>query len=447
MRSFILLFFLCLPFCWLVGQNEGLEKRILIKKDSVSFYSFNKKGVTEYTILPSKKLTETFTKYSNPFPVELKNTTLEALSYVVSKSGTVYFLYPGGGLLFKYIDGVFERIDESFAFRNQFSGYFFELNNELYLLGGYGYWQSNSLLTRFSFETRSWELVPTTGQGPSFGVNAGSFVLDNNTLYVFDFYHRINDTSEKNNSLFTLDLDKMVWVKKGNLNSVFYNDIERKNFEIIIPFKNSLFQKSINDSQLRIISPANNQLSFYNASDLHNINSLAVIVGGNIVYPVLSADREYETLTVKSLYENIVLQNEEVLTNDFVLLKDYFIYVAGFSFLLIFLTFIKFNKEGIFFFVDENGLNGLNNTLLINKDERFLLELISKNKKIDNSDVLNYFKDSKISLDASVKRKNKVIDDLNRKALEAFQVVLILKQSSKSDSRQVVYYLNSEIEM
>ena len=447
MRSFILLFFLCLPFCWLVGQNEGLEKRILIKKDSVSFYSFNKKGVTEYTILPSKKLTETFTKYSNPFPVELKNTTLEALSYVVSKSGAVYFLYPGGGLLFKYIDGVFERIDESFAFRNQFSGYFFELNNELYLLGGYGYWQSNSLLTRFSFETRSWELVPTTGQGPRFGVNAGSFVLDNNTLYVFDFYHRIYDTSEKNNSLFTLDLDKMVWVKKGNLNSIFYNDIERKNFEIIIPFENSLFQKSINDSQLRIITPTNNQLSFYNASDLHNINSLAVIVGENIVYPVLSADREYETLTVKGLYENIVLQNEEVLTNDFVLLKDYFIYVAGFSFLLIFLTFIKFNKEGVFFFVDENGLNGLNNTLSINKDERFILELISKNKKVDNSDVLNYFKNSAISLDASVKRKNKAIDDLNRKALETFQVVLILKQSSKSDSRQVVYCLNSEIEM
>ena len=244
MRSFILLFFLCLPFCWLIGQNEGLEKRILVKKDSVSFYSFNKKSVTEYTILPSKKLTETVTKYSNPFPVELKNTALMALSYVVSKSGAVYFLYPGGGLLFKYIDGVFERIDESFAFRNQFSGYFFELNNELYLLGGYGYWQSNSLLTRFSFETRSWELVPTTGQGPSFGVNAGSFVLDNNTLYVFDFYHRIYDTSEKNNSLFTLDLDKKVWVKKGNLNSVFYNDIERKNFEIIIPFENSLFQKA-----------------------------------------------------------------------------------------------------------------------------------------------------------------------------------------------------------
>ena len=314
-------------------------------------------------------------------------------------------------------------------------------------MGGYGYWQSNSLLTRFSFETRSWELVPTTGQGPSFGVNAGSFVLDNNTLYVFDFYHRISDTSEKNNSLFTLDLDKKVWVKKGNLNSVFYNDIERKNFEVIIPFENSLFQKSINDSQLRIITPKNNQLSFYEANDLHNINSLAVIVGGNVVYPVLSADREYETLTVKGLYENIVLQDEEVLTNDFVLLKGYFIYVAGFSFLLIFLTFIKFNKEGVFFFVDENGLNGLNNTLLINKDERFILELISKNKKVDNSDVLNYFKDSKISLDASVKRKNKVIDDLNRKALETFQVVLILKRSSKSDSRQVVYYLNSEIEM
>ena len=71
----------------------------------------------------------------------------------------------------------------------------------------------------------------------------------------------------------------------------------------------------------------------------------------------------------------------------------------------------------------------------------------SKGRKIDNSFVLNYFKNSETGSDASVKRKNKVIDELNRKALEKFEIALIVKQSGKTDSRQVIYCLNPKIEI
>ena len=101
------------------------------------------------------------------------------------------------------------------------------------------------------------------------------------------------------------------------------------------------------------------------------------------------------------------------------------------------------------FFLSENSLSGLNKTMLINKDEKFMLEILvnAKERTIDNSFVLSYFKNSKISNDASVKRKNKVIDELNRKALEKFEIVLIIKKSGKPDSRQVVYYLNPKVEI
>ena len=94
-------------------------------------------------------------------------------------------------------------------------------------------------------------------------------------------------------------------------------------------------------------------------------------------------------------------------------------------------------------------MSGLNKTIPIDKDERFVLELIlkAKERKIDNSLLLNYFKNSKISNDASVKRKNKVIQELNQKALEKFEIVLIVKQSGKTDFRQVVYCLNPKIEI
>ena len=136
MKIFKILFFLCMSFNWLNSQVSDDGIKLLVSKDSVSFYAFNKIGVTEYTILESKKLSKKYIKYSKPFPEELKNTELGALSSVYSSDGSVYFLYPGGGILFKYLNGVFERIDESFAYRNQFSGHFFEYKKELYLLAG-----------------------------------------------------------------------------------------------------------------------------------------------------------------------------------------------------------------------------------------------------------------------------------------------------------------------
>ena len=109
--------------------------------------------------------------------------------------------------MFKYKDGAIKRVDASFAHRNQFSGYFFKYKNEIYLLGGYGYWKSKSLLTKFNFETKNWDYVTTIGQNPVSGINAGSFVQEKNMLYVFDFYSKTRvDNDIQNNNLYMLDL-------------------------------------------------------------------------------------------------------------------------------------------------------------------------------------------------------------------------------------------------
>ena len=448
MRLLIFLFCTTLSF-GLFGQAKRWDGELLVTKDSISFYSFDKKGVSEYVLLPSKLLKQKHTYYSKPLPLELKGLNFKALSAIVYENNEVYFLYPGGGILFKYFDGVFERVDESFAHRNQFSGYFFKYKKELFVLGGYGYWRSNSLLTKFNFETKDWDYVSAFGKTPSFGVNAGSFVLNNNLLYVFDFWNRIDDKDIKNNSLYILNLENFNWTKKGMLNTSFYSDILKKSHQVNAEYKNSLFQKNIKDGLLKIISPSENKLEFFGSSSLDNITKNAIIVGSNIVYPVLSADREYQTLTIKGLEENLVFQSEEYLTNDFDLFITYFVYAAVFCVVLIGITFFKFKKEKFVFFISDNRLNGLNKSVQLNEDEKFVLELISKTKdrQIENSFVLNYFKNSKISIDASVKRKNKTIDGLNRKVMERFEVVLINKRVNKNDSRQFVYSLNPYIDL
>ena len=69
----------------------------------------------------------------------------------------IYFLYPGGGIVYKYINGSIVRIDDSFAHRNQFSGFFFSYNEELYLLAVMA---TGPLKTSYKIQFSIWQLGP-----------------------------------------------------------------------------------------------------------------------------------------------------------------------------------------------------------------------------------------------------------------------------------------------
>ena len=161
----------------------------------------------------------------------------------------------------------------------------------------------------------------------------------------------------------------------------------------------------------------------------------------------MTADRGSETLIVKDFNDGLILESEAYLTNDYDLFMSYFLIVLLFCFLLVGFTFLKFKRNTVYFVVNENTLIGLNKSMNISKEERFVIELLSnsKNSQVDNVFFLNYFKQPELSEDANIKRKNKAINDLNVKFKEIFQLELIMKSAKQSDSRQVVYRLNPKI--
>ena len=443
-----LLFLFSSLFCLVLFSQENLPSgQLLIAKDSISFYSFVKTGVYEFTI-QNNGLNKVFSEYSSPLPSEIKNIPLRDLKGIVSDDGVVYFLYPGGGLLFEYRDNHIIRIDESFPHRNQFSGHFFTNKNIPYLMGGYGYWRSNSLLTKFNFQTKEWDYIETRGQVPELGINEGSFVVENNILYVFDFYQKIGDVDVKNNNTYELNLSSLKWEKKGSLNRLFYDDINRKILDITIPFGSTKFlQKNLDSKKLLVVEPSKNSVKTYINENLVQVRRNAIYVGGKIIYTSLTADRAYETLIIKDFNDGLILDSEAYLTNDYDLFMSYFLVVLLFCFLLVGLTFLKFKRDTFYFVVNENTLIGLNKSMNISKEERFVIRLLSssKNSEVDNVFFLNYFKQPELSKDANIKRKNKAINDLNAKFKEVFQLELIIKSTKQSDSRQVVYRLNPKI--
>ena len=443
-----LLFLFSSLFCLISFSQENLPSgQLLITKDSLSFYSFTKTGVYEFTI-QNNGLNKVFIEYSNPLPSEIKNIPLRDLKGAVSNDGRVYFLYPGGGLLFEYRDNRILRIDESFPHRNQFSGHFFIYKNILYLMGGYGYWRSNSLLTKFNFQTKEWDYIETRGQVPELGVNSGSFVVEGDVLYVFDFYQKIDDVDVKNNNTYELNLNSLRWEKKGSLNRLFYDNINRKTLEITIPFGSTKFlQKNLLSKSLIVIEPSKNSVKNYINENLTQVKRNAISVGDKIVYTSLTADRAYETLIVKDFYDGLALESEAFLTNDYDLFMSYFLVVLLFCLMLVGFTFLKFKRDTVYFVINNNTLSGINKSMNMSNDERFIIELLSnsKNNQVDNVFFLNYFKKPELSEDANIKRKNKVINDLNFKFEETFNLKLIMKTTKQSDSRQVAYGLNPKI--
>ena len=443
-----LLFLFSSLFCLVLFSQENLPSgQLLIVKDSVSFYSFNKTGVYEFTFR-NDGLDKVFYEYTKPLPSEIKNFPMSSLEAVISNNGMVYFLYPGGGLLFEYRNNTITRIDESFPHRNQFSGHFFIYKNAPYLLGGYGYWKSNSLLTKFNFQTKEWDYIETRGQVPELGINAGSFVIENDVLYVFDFYQKRRDEDIKNNNTYEFNLSSLKWEKKGSLNRLFYDNLNRKVLNITIPFgSEKVLQKNLDSKNLIVIEPSKNTVKTYVNENLVQVTRNAINVGDKIVYTRLTADRGSETLIVKDFNDGLILESEAYLTNDYDLFMSYFLVVLLFCFLLVGFTFLKFKRDTVYFVVNENTLIGLNKSMNISKEERFVIELLSnsKNGQVDNVFFLNYFKKSELSEDANIKRKNKAINDLNVKFKEVFQLELIMKSVKQSDSRQVVYRLNPKI--
>ena len=80
-----LLFLFSSLFCLVLFSQENLPSgQLLLAKDSLSFYSFTKKGVYDFTIR-NGGFDKVFYKYSKPLPSEIKNIPMRDLKAVVSE--------------------------------------------------------------------------------------------------------------------------------------------------------------------------------------------------------------------------------------------------------------------------------------------------------------------------------------------------------------------------
>ena len=428
----------------LYGQKLTNQDFLILDGESPNYYYV----LTEngYYISESSE-NFTFKNYSKPIPKSL-NIGINTLLPVVHKSKT-YLLYPGGGLLYSFSNGAIERIDRSFPHRNQYGGYFFSYKDNLFLIGGYGYWQTKSIITKFNFNSGDWEIVATSGQSPN-GIDQGSFFIKNNKLYVFDFLTRTsnNQKEKRNDNLYVLNLETFVWNKLGVINDLTRSNGETQGVKRFFNFQNKLLYSYTNspefflvDFDKNIVEKFDDDVLFYK-SDGRSVIKKNNLIGG--IHNTLTGDFTIEAFDLSSL-------SSEKNTSTFYLFRDtdqffnYIYFALSFLIILIVLLSIYYWKISQTYLLDEKTISISGSLLELGEIEQKTLSMFCNKRNVSNSEIMGLFQDKEKTKDFAVKRKNKTIAALNNKLYSAFKIEFINKQKSKSDSRQLTYFLNKKV--
>ncbi len=441
MRTFLLfLFFSVSLFCQKLDSSDFL---ILEGENPNYYYVLTNDGY--YISEDSDNFI--FKNYSESLPKSL-NVDVNTLLPITHKSKN-YLLYPGGGLLYLFENGTVKRIDRSFPHRNQYGAYFFSYKDNLYLIGGYGFWQTKSIITKFNFNSGDWEIVTALGQSPD-GIDQGTFFIKDDSLYVFDFLTRTsnNQKEKKNDNLYVLNLESFVWKKLGVTNPLIRSENQFKGSKRFFKFEDKLLFSYLDSPEFYLADFENNILKKYTDNVLfYKSGGHSVIKKDNLIGAVqnsLTGDITIESFNIASLISNEA-DSELYLYRDTEEFYNYIYFALSFLAVLIVVLMIYYKRVAQTYLLDENTISISSLSKEINDKERKILGLFSKKRSIPNSDIMDLFLEKDKTKDFAVKKKNKTILSLNEKLFSVFKIEFISKKKSKSDSRQLTYYLNKKV--
>ena len=132
----------------------------------------------------------------------------------------------GGGVLYRFKDSSFERLDKSFEHRNKFKSFDFTFDNKIHSFGGYGLFMTNSNLTFFNELNQEWSeffyhpdsKIPAPRQ-LMFGQLEDSFL------------YAAGGTKKRVNEELELDYEILEDVWKLDLNTHFWTYLGKTNFD------------------------------------------------------------------------------------------------------------------------------------------------------------------------------------------------------------------------
>ena len=404
-----------------------------------------------------------FFEYKTPLPSEFLNiqtstsTSLQALVPLTVSSDSqraqfnkrrVYLLYPGGGVLYEFFNGSINRIDSSFAQRNQYAGAFFSYNNQLYLLGGYGFWKTKSILTKFNFNSGDWEYIKTSGAPPK-GISNPVFTIKDNSLYLFDFFERPQNQSPiKNPNLYSLNLETLTWRKGGLINPSFIGE-KNTSGDRFFNINGKVLINKMESPRIYEIDLDNNKIKRYADNLLlYKSGGKSIVKNGIIISSVRNTSNNTNSITyydLSDLDKSVI--SEEYFIRGSISFVNYLI--GGGIVLVIILIFLWLSNDRVSksYFVSNNSLFNSLNQINLDPDEAKVILLFTRKEIVPNKEILVLFEDKGKTKDFATKRKNKTVESLNKRFKRVFGKNIIMKEKDELDSRLTNYALNNKINL
>ncbi len=146
-------------------------------------------------------------------------------SYIPNEKNTgVYFFEQCTNkvFLFDLKNQSFKRLDQTYYRGNNCRSYRFLANNTIYSLGGYGFWQTNNLLTYFDKRSDEWEAVNSLGTPPK-GIFRGysAYLPERKEIISFsNFSHNISENAGKlliDNHIYRFSFAQKNWEMIGEI--------------------------------------------------------------------------------------------------------------------------------------------------------------------------------------------------------------------------------------
>jgi hypothetical protein len=145
---------------------------------------------------------------------------------IIKTDSNLYVHLEGTGRLYQakiYNDSMlqFIRIDKTESINYNAGGFIFSAGEDIYILGGYGFWKSNGTLKKFNFHDQEWDMVPVTEEHFPPGFPQPGTWYDNKTKRIYLLYEAIvndailkkNKEEEKPEHTYILDLATKNWEK------------------------------------------------------------------------------------------------------------------------------------------------------------------------------------------------------------------------------------------
>lgn len=129
-------------------------------------------------------------KISSPdITIENKDNRTVVAYIPIYIKGRLYIINDYGGEVYKWNNGSFLRIDNSYDHKMQISSTIFEYNDMIYRYGGFGFWSCRNFFTSFNIENGSWDMVlpASSSKNPEGSMESEVHVV-NSTIYLSGGY-------------------------------------------------------------------------------------------------------------------------------------------------------------------------------------------------------------------------------------------------------------------